>query len=39
LLWEQPVDVEAIAATGGVVVVLTPGAGANDVILRAYDGN
>jgi hypothetical protein len=27
-LWEEPVDVEAIGATGGVVVVLTPGASA-----------
>ena len=38
LLWEQPVDVEAIGATGGTVVVLTPEPGADEVILRAYDG-
>ena len=36
--WEQPVDVEAIAATRGTVLVLTPGTNADDVILRAYDG-
>ena len=39
LRWQDDdVDVEAIAATTGTVVVLTPGAGPNDVILRAYDG-
>lgn len=36
--WEQTVDVEAIAATTGTVVVLTPGSTEDDVILRAYDG-
>jgi hypothetical protein len=38
LKWQQDVDVEAIAATRGTVVILTPGAGADDVILQAYDG-
>ena len=37
--WEQTVDVEAIAATAGTVVVLTPAGTEDDMILRAYDGS
>ena len=38
LRWQDDdVDVQAIAATSGTVVVLTPGAVEDEVILRAYD--
>lgn len=37
LRWQQTVDVEAMDATHGTVLVLTPSTGA-DAILQAYDG-
>ena len=39
LRWQDDdVDVQAIAATKGSVVILTPGANPDEVMLRAYDG-
>jgi outer membrane protein assembly factor BamB len=39
LRWQDDdVDVLGIGATSGILVVLTPGAADEDVILRAYDG-
>jgi outer membrane protein assembly factor BamB len=40
LRWEDDdVDVLAMSATRGAVIVLTPGATEDEVVLRAYDGN
>jgi len=39
LRWQDDdVDVQALAATKGSVVILTPGADSDEVMLRAYDG-
>ena len=39
LRWQDDdVDVQALAATKGSVVILTPGADPDEVMLRAYDG-